>query len=199
MNPSSNRIARMWHTVLPRRGSVARPSDRVQGGLLAFVVVLALAVLPFAASFGSETYVRQQLQSAEQLRTRTQVVATLLADGPALKANTRSGVAGSGEPTDATWTLADGTRKTGKIVADQGAVKGDRLPAWVDENGNPSQPPLTGAAVVIEAVMSALGLWLGAAGLLALAYCLTAYTLDRFRLARWQQEWFREQNRKTHS
>ncbi|WP_328457799.1 Rv1733c family protein [Amycolatopsis sp. NBC_00438] len=199
MDTSSNRIARMWHTVLPRRGSVARPSDRVQGALLAVAVMLALAVLPFAASFGSETYVRQQQQSAEQLRTRTQVVATLLADGPALKANTRSGVAGSGEPADATWTLADGTSRAGKVVADQGAVKGDRLPVWVDGNGNPSRPPLTGAAVVIEAVVSALGLWLGAAGLLALACYLTARTLDRFRLARWQQEWFQEQDRKTHS
>ena len=199
MNTSSNRIARMWHTVLPRRGSVARSSDRVQGGLLAVAVVLALAALPFAASFGSETYVRQQQQSAEQLRSRTQVVATLLADGPALKANTRSGVVGSGEPTDATWTLADGTSRVGKVVADQGAVKGDRLPIWVDETGNPSDPPTTGAAVVIDATVSALGLWLGAAGLLALAYYLTVFTLDRFRLARWQQEWSQYQDRKTHS
>jgi hypothetical protein len=69
----------------------------------------------------------------------------------------------------------------------------------VDAAGNPADPPLSSAGVVIDAVGVALGLWLGVVALLALAYRLTGYTLDRFRLARWQQEWFQEQDRKTHS
>src|SRR6185369_17899990 len=59
MSTPSNAIARMWRTVLPRRGSVARTSDRVQAGLLVLAVLLALAALPVAASIGSETYARQ--------------------------------------------------------------------------------------------------------------------------------------------
>jgi len=199
MITSSNPIARMWRTVLPRRGSVARTSDRVQGGLLVSVVLLALAALPVAASFGSETYVRQQGQSAQQLGERTQVTATLLADGPSITIHSRAGVAGNGEPTDATWVLADGTRRVGQVVADRGTLKGETLTIWVDRNGNPADPPLSGAGVVIDAVGVGLGLWLGALALLAAGYRLTVFSLDRFRLAQWQQEWFQEQDRKTHS
>src|SRR4051812_49380920 len=48
MSTSSNSIARMWRPVLPRRGSMARTSDRVQAGLLVFAVLLVLAALPVA-------------------------------------------------------------------------------------------------------------------------------------------------------
>ncbi|GLY38170.1 membrane protein [Amycolatopsis sp. NBRC 101858] len=199
MSTSSNPIARKWRTILPRRGSVARPSDRLQGGLLAFFVLFALAALPVAASFGSETYVRQQVTSAQQLGERTRVIATLLVDGPAITVNSRAGVAGSGEPTDATWTLPDGTRRVGKVVADQGTVKGETLAVWVDRDGSVVEPPLSGAAVVIDAVGVGLGLWLATLALLAAGYRLTVFSLDRFRYARWQHEWFHELDRKTHS
>ncbi len=199
MSTSSNPLARMWHTVLPRRGSVARVSDRVQAGAGVFVVVLALAALPVAAGFGSETYVRQQSRSAQQLGERTRVTATLLADGPPLTANTRAGVAGSGEPTHATWTLPDGTRRVGEVVADQGTLKGDTQTVWIDRDGTVVDPPLSGAGVVIDAVGVGLGLWVATLALPAAGYRLTVFSLDRVRYARWQQEWFEEQDRKTHS
>ncbi|RSD11665.1 Rv1733c family protein [Amycolatopsis eburnea] len=194
-----NRIARMWRTLVPSRGSVARPSDRLQGGLLALVVLLALIALPVAASVGSETFVRQQAQSAQELGERTQVTATLLADGPELAVSPRSGVARNGRPTDATWVLPDGTRRVGRVVADEGMLKGYTLAIWVDRDGNPADPPLSGAAVVIDAVAVGLGLWLAALIVLAAAYRLSVFSLDRFRYARWQQEWFADQDRKTRS
>src|SRR4051812_27735186 len=123
MSTSSNSIARLWRTVLPRRGSVARASDRFQAGLLIFVALLALAALPVAAAIGSETSVRQQGESAQQVSERAQVTATLLADGPDITVNSRAGVVGNGQPTDATWTLPDGSRRVGKIVADRGKLK----------------------------------------------------------------------------
>jgi len=199
MTTSSNPIARMWRTVLPRTGSVARASDRVQAGLLVFAVLLALAALPVAASVGSETYARQQGESAQQIGERMRVTATLLADGPEITANSRAGVVGNGRPTDATWTLPDGTRRVGKIVADQGKLKGETLTVWVDRAGTPVDPPLSGAGVVIDAVVLGLGLWLGALALLALCYRLAVFSLDRFRFAQWQQEWFHELDRKTRS
>ncbi len=199
MSTSSNAVARMWRTVLPRRGSVARASDRFQAGLLVSVVLLALAALPVAASIGSETYVRQQGESAQQLGERTRVTATLLADGPAITVNSRAGVVGTGAPTDAAWTLPDGARHVGKVIADRGTLKGETLTVWVDRSGDPVDPPLSGAGVVIDAVVIGLGLWLAALALLAACYRLTVFSLDRFRLARWQQEWLQEQDRKTHS
>ncbi|ADJ47223.1 hypothetical protein AMES_5398 [Amycolatopsis mediterranei S699] len=74
MSTSSTSIARMWRTVLPRRGSVARPSDRFQAGLLIFVALLALAALPVAASVGSQTYARQRGESAQQVSERKPVL-----------------------------------------------------------------------------------------------------------------------------
>lgn len=199
MSTSSNPVARMWRTVLPGRGSVARTSDRLQAGLLVFVVLLALAALPVAAALGSETSVRQQGKSAQQTGERTRVTATLLADGPDVTVNSRTGVAGNGRLTDATWTLPDGTRRVGKVVADQGRLEGETLTAWVDRAGSPVDPPLSGAGVVIDAVVLGLGLWLGALALLALCYRLAVFSLDRFRFARWQHEWFHELDGKTRS
>lgn len=194
-----NRIARMWRTLVPPRGSVARPSDRLQGGLLALVVLLALVALPAAASVGSETFARQQAQSAQELAERTLVTATLLADGPEINVNSRTGSLGGGAPTEATWVLPDGTRRVGQVVAGEGTLKGHRLDVWVDRDGNPVDPPLSSAAVVIDAAGVGLGLWLAALILLAVAYRLSVFSLDRFRYARWQQEWFADQDRKTRS
>ncbi|MEV4050015.1 hypothetical protein AB0J55_02405 [Amycolatopsis sp. NPDC049688] len=194
-----NRIARQWRTLFPRHGSVARPSDRLQGGLLAVVLLLALAALPVAAAFGSETFARQQGQSARQLGERTLVTATLLADGPEITVNGRSGVVGTGEPTEAAWVLPDGTRRVGQVVADEGTLKGHVLPIWVDAAGHPVDPPLSAAAVVIDAAGVGLGLWLAALILLAVGYRLSVFFLDRLRYARWQQEWFAGQDRKTRS
>ncbi|WP_242548027.1 hypothetical protein [Amycolatopsis sp. MtRt-6] len=142
----------MWRTILPGRGSVARASDRFQAGVGVFVVLLALAALPVAAGFGSETYVRQQVRSAQQLGERTRVTATLLADGPPMAANSRAGVVGSGRTTDATWVLADGTRRVGQVAAARGTLTGETSTIWVDRTGNPVDPPLSSAGVVIEAV-----------------------------------------------
>ncbi|MGW5718573.1 Rv1733c family protein [Amycolatopsis sp. NPDC003865] len=199
MSTSSSPLARMWHTVAPRRGSVARVSDRIQAGIAILVALLAFVALPVAASFGSETYVRQQEQSTQQLGERTRTTATLLADGPAITVSSRAGVVGSGEPTDATWTLPDGTRRVGKVVADQGTLKGDTLTVWVDRDGTVVDPPLSGAGVVIDAVGVGLGLWVATLLLLVACYRVVVFSLDRVRYARWQQEWFADQDRKTHS
>ena len=190
MNASSTWIARMWRTMLPRRDSVARPSDRFQSGLALLFVFLAMAALPFAASLGSETYAQQKVQSAQQLKDRTQATATLLTDGPPRTAGARSAVGGNAQPTDATWLLADGTRRAGKVDAGKGAVKGSTVSIWVDREGNPVGWPLTQAGAAIDAISVSAGLWAGVLIALALFYHLTAYVLDRFRYARWQHEWF---------
>jgi hypothetical protein len=154
---------------------MARTSDRVQAGLLVFAVLLVLAALPVAASIGSETYVRQQGESAQQIGERTRVTATLLADGPDITVNSRSGVVGTGRPTDATWLLPDGTRHVGTVVADEGTLKGHTLDIWVDRAGSPVDPPLSSAGAVIDAVVLGLALWLGALALLALCYRLAVF------------------------
>ncbi|HKN53542.1 MAG TPA: hypothetical protein VJX66_13640 [Amycolatopsis sp.] len=192
MNTSSIWIVRMWRTLLPRKGSIARPSDRIQSGLLVFIVMIILAALPFAASIGSETFARQREEAAAQQGTRTPAMATLLADGPALTVSPRTGIVGNAQPTDATWTMADGIRRVGKIDAEEGAVKGNAVPIWLDQAGNPVDPPRSTVGAAIDAAGVGVGLWLAVLFVLSALYRLTVFVLNRFRYAQWQHEWFRD-------
>lgn len=192
MNTTSNRITRTWHAVFPRRGSVARPSDRVQAGLAVLVFLLALVSLPFATSLGSEIYVNQQKQSAEETSTRSPATAMLLEDGPPVSASGRGSATGEAGPTDANWVV-DGTTHVGKVTAQAGTAKGQVVPIWLDRGGNPVAPPLSSAAAVIDAVCIALGLWAGSLLLLALLYLGVVYALDRRRHGQWDREWLLEQ------
>ncbi|MFD2468673.1 hypothetical protein ACFSVL_14875 [Amycolatopsis silviterrae] len=194
----ADRVARWWRVLVPGRGSVARLSDRAQAGLLLGVVLVALAAVPFAAAAGSELYGTQKPVSAEQVAQRSLVTAVLLADGPATTVSGRSGVVANSAPTDAAWPAPDGSRRVGKVAADEGARRGEQLSIWVDRAGNPVPPPLSAAAVLVDAVCLALGLWASVCLLLALGYGTTVFALNRHRMAEWQREWDVEQEKRTH-
>ncbi|WP_134661401.1 MULTISPECIES: hypothetical protein [unclassified Amycolatopsis] len=198
MNASTDRVVRWWHMLVPGRGSVARPSDRFQSGLLLVAVLVALAAIPFAAAAGSELYATQKPVSAEQVAQRSKATAVLLADGLATTVSGRSGVVANSAPTDAVWQAPDGSRRVGKVAADEGARRGDQVTIWVDRAGNPVPPPLTAAAVLVDAVCATLGLWVSVCLLLALVYGGTVFALNRHRLAEWQREWDAEQEKRTH-
>ncbi|WP_432845001.1 Rv1733c family protein [Amycolatopsis sp. CA-161197] len=199
MDTLANRLMRWWHAIAPGRDSVARPSDRFQAALLALCVLTALAAVPFAAAAGSRLYESQAAQSAEQLPDRYSVTATLLADGPELTTSGRSGAVGSPKPTDATWELADGSRRVGRVDANEGTHRGDTFPIWVDRSGTPVDPPLTPAAAVVNAAAGATGLWLAACLALATLYGSVAFVLNRRRGAQWQREWLAGQAKRAHS
>jgi len=95
--------------------------------------------------------------------------------------------------------LPDGTRRVGQVVADEGTLKGHTFAIWVDREVNPVGPPLSHAAVVIDAAGVGFGLWLATLILLAVGYRLSVFSLNRLRYAGWQQEWFAVQDRKTRS
>lgn len=198
MNASHTYLARLWRTV-HGRNPLARPSDRLQTGLLVLLSLVALAAVPFIATAGSETYVHQKAMSEQQTSTRNPATATLVADGPAITASDRDTAIGVPAPTDATWVLSDGSRRTGKVLADQGTLAGAAVPIWLDQTGGPVDAPLNAGAAVMNSVCLASGLWLGLCALLTGLYLLVRHTLDRFRLSQWQHEWSREQERWTRS
>lgn len=197
MDASRRILVRLWRTFKPGADSLARPSDRFQASVLVLFVLVALAAVPFAASIGSETYVRQAEQAREQARTRYQGTATLLTDGPALSVTGRSASVGSEKPTDATWTLPNGVPRVGKVPAEEGTLKGAVVPVWLDRDGNPVEAPVTEFGAVVDGIAAGAGAWLGLCLALGAVYGVTALWLNRARLARWQWEWEREQDRKT--
>ncbi|WP_020658907.1 Rv1733c family protein [Amycolatopsis benzoatilytica] len=190
---------RWRHLLFPGRRSVARVSDRVQSGLLLLSVLVALAAVPFSAAAGSMLYAHQAPISAEQVASRTETTAVLLADGPATSVTGRSGVVANSAPTAATWQAPDGSRRAGNVDADEGTRRGDPVSIWVDRAGNVTSPPLTAAAVLVDAVCAGIGLWVSVCLLLAGLYGGTVLVMNRHRLAEWQREWDIEQSKRAHS
>ncbi|QWF77954.1 Rv1733c family protein [Amycolatopsis sp. CA-230715] len=197
MDASRRILVRLWRTFKPGADSLARPSDRFQASVLVLFILFALAAVPFAASIGSETHARQAEQAREQVQTRYQSTATLLTDGPALSATGRSASVGGEKPTEATWTLPNGVPRFGKVPAEEGALKGAVVPVWLDRDGNPVDAPITEFGAVVDGIAAGAGSWLGLCLTLLGIYGLTSLGLNRARLARWQWEWDREQDRKT--
>ncbi|MEV0067901.1 MULTISPECIES: hypothetical protein [unclassified Amycolatopsis] len=199
MTTSANWLVRLCHVIAPGHRSVARSSDRAEAVVLVLCVIAALVAVPFAAAVGSELYARQTAQSAEQLATRYPVTATLLADGPPLSVSGRSGALGSRMPTDATWLLADGSRRVGRPYANEGTHRGDTFRIWVDRYGSLVDPPLSPAAVVVNAAAGAVGVWVATLLALALCYGSVVFGLNRHRSSQWQREWLAEQSKRTQS
>ncbi|WP_155546605.1 Rv1733c family protein [Amycolatopsis camponoti] len=188
------RLTRLWHSVLPGRDSVARPSDRVQAGLLLSVILLSLVAAAAAVLLGIGIHGGEAARSREQLATRHAATVILLSDGPA---SGRTGAPGEPGPARGTWMTRDGQWRTGEVDVPAGTVAGNEVPIWLDATGAPADRPLIPAAAVIDATVVASGLWAGVVFLLVLSYLAVVALLDRFRLARWQREWFVQQPGRT--
>jgi hypothetical protein len=195
MNTSSTYWTRLWRMVHHGRNTLARPSDRFESALLICSVLVALVALPFSASAGSETYARQKYVSEKQTSTRYPATATLLADGPAIEMGGPDTTVDNSAPTAATWTLADGKERSGNVSAGEGTLKGATVPIWLDKSGNPVDPPIGDLEIVRDSLGVGLGSWLGLCVVLIGLRWLTRRVLDRFRFAKWQQEWFQEHER----
>jgi len=198
MHTSPMRTARLWRIIVPGRDSVARPSDRVQGMLLVLAILTALAASVFAVLLGTGIYLSESTRSRDEAGTRYPVTATLLADGPSIVFGAGTDALADSGPTDATWVLRDGTRRFGPVDAHAGMVTSNPVPIWVDQTGTAVAPPLSATAAVVDSVVIGIGVGAGAVFLLALLYRSAVFVLDRFRLARWQQEWFHVQERQAH-
>ncbi|GAA4553284.1 Rv1733c family protein [Amycolatopsis samaneae] len=188
--------ARWWHWLCPRRGGLARRSDRIEAAVLASTLLLGLTVLPFAAAAGSTVYAHERDVSAQQRATGRPAVAMLLADGPVAETAGRGGVVAEKAPTAAMWTLPDGTPRRGQVDAATGTVAGARVAIWLDRNGDPVDPPLTTAGAAVTGIAAGTGLLVIAWSLLAAVYVVNRWALDRARYAAWQREWLHDQQRR---
>ncbi|MGW3960563.1 Rv1733c family protein [Amycolatopsis sp. NPDC005003] len=186
-------LIRLRHTLLPGRDTVARPSDRIQAAVLLVVGLASLLAGVGAVLLGIGIHAAETAESRDQIASRYEATAVLLADGPAPGTVGHSGTLGESGPAKAFWLAHDGQRHTGEVDAPAGTVAGNEVPVWLDGTGTPVDRPLTR----IAAVVIATGLWVGVVFALALAYRGVVFALDRIRLARWQQEWFARQPGRT--
>ncbi|SDI15003.1 hypothetical protein SAMN05192558_101414 [Actinokineospora alba] len=177
----SRLVRRFW----PGRSSLARPSDWIEAGSLLILVLLLMVAVPVAGAVGSEVYNTTSQLAQRQRDDRTPTTATLLDPAPGVERGAL------GELVRASWVQPDEQVAVGKVSVRQEAAAGDRVDIWVDRSGEVTLAPMTdGGAVVAAVATGVIALCLGVVGLL-LAYLLVRWSLDRFRLRRWADEWTR--------
>jgi hypothetical protein len=160
-----------------------RPSDRIEGALVALLSLMFLACAAAAALLGSRFC---QIQSAEAARVHPHVAVVS-------KVITNAGTEFPTGEVIARWQAPDGQHRSGILTAATapglwGAQAGTRIRVWLSPSGNPVPSPST-VAVVVTATVIATAAW-GVTGLaLGACYLLCRALLDRRRLAGWESDW----------
>ncbi|MGY6652450.1 Rv1733c family protein [Amycolatopsis sp. TRM77291] len=193
------RFLRLWRIVHPGHGPLVRSVDRLEGLILVFAVLIAMAGLPFAVAAGSAVFAAGKERSAAETAVRHRGDAMLLEAGAPVAIAVRSGATADTTPVKARWTLPDGSLRVGKVPATRGTPVGARVPVWLDEAGQPVEAPLTRSAAAIRGFGAGAGLW-GAVLIFSwLVYRVSRFFLDRARTDRWQREWETVSRRWSHS
>jgi len=174
------RLARLL--IGPNR--LRRPTDRLEGSLVALLAAAFLVAVAAAPWFGERLYHAQQADAAH-LHPST---AVLMQAGPSDNYLTSTGEA------VARWRAPDGRQERGvlsTIAAPgiSGAAAGSRVRVWLTGSGQPVAPPVSTAGSIFSSVVLAIGAVLGAAVALFICYWVGRLAIDRRRLAMWTSEW----------
>ena len=174
------RVARL----LVGRSLLRRPTDRLEGFVIALLCAVFLAAVAAAPGFGQRLYQGQRAAAA-----RLHPATAVLLQGSA------SSSAGTSEATaTARWRAPDGQQRKGVLTtltapAISGARAGSRVQVWLTATGQPQQPPATPAEAGFSALVLSVGAVCGAAVALFLCYWPCRLAIDRRRLAAWGSEW----------
>ncbi|SHN75909.1 Rv1733c family protein [Cryptosporangium aurantiacum] len=165
------------------RNPLCRPVDRAEGALrvaagLAVVLTLALAI-----GAGAVRYERETADAVAARSVLLHVPVELRADTP----SARTDAIGPGVV--ATWTLPDGTVRTGRVYTGEIAADGDTVTVWMDASYEAVHPPATDAELLQRAVLGAVLTFLLVLAGLAGAYRIARRRLDRHRDAAWTRDW----------
>jgi hypothetical protein len=170
------------------RNPLTRGIDRLQGGVAVLSVLAGLVLVPIMLTVGSLTYDYMADKGAEEASARYETVATLTEDAPM---SAYGGTSVGSPRVNAEWRTRAGTTGSGGVSADNGMKAGDEVTVWLDEDGQPVDAPVSESAAVAAGVLAAASGWLAAGGLLALAFSVLRWVLDRHRYRAWQREWAR--------
>jgi hypothetical protein len=191
-SPASPSLAlRLARLLRPGRNPVARGVDRTEATAVILLVLLALVLVPVMLTLGSLTYANFAEHSEQQARTWHKTVAVLTEDTSETSVGTRGEVVNATSKVTARWQLPDGTTRTGLVDADDGLMAGAEVTVWLDESGNPVNPPMSTVESVGAGMLVAFFGWLIAVGLIALAGWGLHHVLDRRRYRAWDIQWAR--------
>jgi hypothetical protein len=164
------------------RNPLRRRSDRAETALGIVLVVAFAVAAPFTMrATAVATYSFAQHARATAMATRQEVTAVTLQAAPP-KGEAQSWV-------NATWTAPDGRRRTGQVLAGDGALKGSTERIWVSRSGDQAPPPLPAAEAPQLAILAAAGAGLGLAVFLLIVGTAIKHALYRRRMATWDAQW----------
>jgi hypothetical protein len=168
-----------------RRNELRRSSDRVEGIVVAVLLVAFVVAFVVAGLLADHVYRTQQTTAASLRPT----VAVLSWPGSV----TETAVLHQATAM-ATWQLSDGATRSGLLTTDvapgiYGQPAGAAVQLWLGRNGAPEPPPQGAAGMAVGATMAGLAVVVGAATVLTLCYRLCMRGLDRRRIANWSSEW----------
>jgi hypothetical protein len=164
------------------RNELRRPTDRLEGTVVAFLAAALLAAAVAAASFAGHLY-RSEYAATARLHATVAVLSQPgpVAATPAAAATVR-------------WRLPNGRQRSGTLTAVTfpaiyGAPAGASVRVWLDRAGQPLPSPSSASDLIADALAAGISSTAGAALVLALCYSLCRIALDRHRLAKWESAW----------
>ncbi|SNS68785.1 Rv1733c family protein [Rhodococcoides kyotonense] len=171
---------------LPSHNPLFRRSDRIQSRIKSVVVTLMILMVPVAALLGTSTLATQQAMVVEQRTSLHQVTATTSAEAEAMPLASGDGGTTTTASVDASWTY-QGTAHSGPVSVTLSSPAGTELQIWVDDNGDRSSQPISGADAVAAALFAGFGSLFFVAMILSGIYSAVRYRLDQQRDAQWDQ------------
>jgi hypothetical protein len=157
-----------WRLAQARgRNALVRASDRVEVAIMVLAVVISLTAIPFAGAIATAVHETQARTYAAEQQSRRRVVAATTDDN------------------------ADARRQVGDVENVRAlvtSVEGPRLDTWVDQNGRRVGPPPPFWQAGADAVVAAVGFWLGVTAVTALLVAAVRGILRRARDAGWNRD-----------
>src|SRR5262249_22583594 len=162
-----------------------------KAALTVTLAVLAVLVLPLAATIARGSYQRELAEATALAAQRTAVTAVLIT-----KAEPRpAGLSGGGVTTETTplarRPLPHRQQRSGALRVDAEPRAGDRVPIWIDQHGNPTDPPKTHGDLIASAVVIGIVLVAGGWALLGLLWWIVCRVLGRINTTWWELRWAR--------
>ena len=183
-----------WLTRSPvgrgRDDPLRRTVDRVERGVLALAIVLALLAVPVAVLVGAAVQRAGDATAHAEQASAYPTTAILVRDAHTSDLGVATAVA--------EWHTQAGTVRTGTIEAPTGSSAGASVPVWLDGTGHPVGPPLTEDQAYWRGVLTVIVLLIGTFTLLTVGCLLARSLLDRRRLAAWEADWLAVEPRWTH-
>lgn len=179
------RLARFSRLVGIGRNPLRRTSDRIEGAVLAVVVVACLAAIPAGVITGRAVVAGGQRTATRLAAAGHPTAAVLLADPWASSASDQPP---ADVPVRARWSLG-GHTYTGTIRVAPGRHRGDTVPIRVDRTGRPLPAPESATRIVSEGIGAGLAVLFGTVSVALLFWWSVRWLLDRRRYADWAGEW----------